>query len=80
MWSRFYSSQWYEVAVLGIGLGVIALAFWLFGPYIGPGLDSFMDWFGHQSINVKTLLCMLIFCLVLWGGVRQMDTVAKIGP
>jgi hypothetical protein len=78
MWLRFLGSGWYEILVGTLLFFALALAFYVYGPQFGTGVDSLIAWIGGLSIEGRVLSVFFIGLGIIWLGVASMDTLLRI--
>ena len=77
-WLRFLSSGWYEILVGTLLVIALGLAFYVYGPQFGTGIDRMLGWIGSLQLEYQVLAGLGIFILLIWAGVHQLNLLLRI--
>jgi len=78
MWTRFCNSGWYEITVGALLVIALGLAFYVYGPQFGTGIDGLLGWIGGLSTEGKVLSGFALGLGILGFCIWQMNLLMKI--
>jgi hypothetical protein len=73
VWWRFYNSGWYDACLVVLFAAAMLLLFNRFAPEIGPAIENLIALIQSGGPEVEALSVLVIFGLLVWVGVWQIN-------